>query len=404
MALSLFSSEYFPEVLGFTLWLEVTSPPEHAPCAKILERYNLDPTFSLLHTAIDNMDNGHARYALDACISFVEQVKAESGEQAAEHTWYRIWRGYTAYGIVGDMYPDLLVRYKQIEMGSSPRQRFIDLIRRKAEFGAAQHGVVRLDGMLLDKLFDDPDKFEQMLADSKYVEPGNPWNSMFLNRLVTFHGPMYQVFNTDELNIVTDWIMSLKPSIEKRMYLLVSRKRFVGDRKHGNKTLPVLVPVASTSSSTSPTPTSSNLSQNQNQSSNSPTSQPKCPFAQMQSQSTATCPHQQQQQQKQHEGQAQAQQMQVEHIPIDSLFSDPIKMMQGLITAGYCSHDKTKQQTVDDCRLMRLITGGNRQMSMAFSADDVDTVREWIVAGCPVPEVAPKTVDIKSNAQFTHKL
>ena len=144
------------------------------------------------------------------------------------------------------------------------------------------------------------------------------------------------MFTVDEINTITEWILDLKPIIEHRMYVLISRKRFVGNRKHGSRTLPL----------------------------------------------------------KRADGT-------VEEVRIDDLFADPIKCMQALKDAGYCD---VKDSNVDSAKFMKLILGMSRQMSSSFSESDVNTVREWILAGSPVPNTAPPTFEIKSNAAFAHKL
>ncbi len=96
LASSLWSQTFFPEILGQTLWLEWNSPPEHAPAAKALEKWGLNPTFSILHTAIDNVVNGHGRYALNAIHNYLSEIDAREGHKAMQEHWLRIWTGYTA--------------------------------------------------------------------------------------------------------------------------------------------------------------------------------------------------------------------------------------------------------------------------------------------------------------------
>ncbi|CAF1333295.1 unnamed protein product [Adineta steineri] len=91
---SLFPTTYEPEILGYTLWLETTSPAQHAGLRRILERYNLSSKFSLLHTTIDNNTNGHGRYARDAVTMYLNQIMETQGEQAVQEHWKRIWTGY----------------------------------------------------------------------------------------------------------------------------------------------------------------------------------------------------------------------------------------------------------------------------------------------------------------------
>lgn len=75
-------------------WLETTSASEHAPLRKILDRYDLNPKFSLLHTAIDNNLNGHGKYARDAIIEYLDEIEKSQGKEALQQYWKRIWIGY----------------------------------------------------------------------------------------------------------------------------------------------------------------------------------------------------------------------------------------------------------------------------------------------------------------------
>ena len=61
---------------------------------KILDRYNLNPTFSLLHTAIDNNLNGHGKYARDAVEQYLQHIEQTKGKDALEEYWRRIWIVY----------------------------------------------------------------------------------------------------------------------------------------------------------------------------------------------------------------------------------------------------------------------------------------------------------------------
>lgn len=75
-------------------WLETTSASEHAPLRKILDRYDLNPKFSLLHTTIDNNLNGHGKYARETMEEYLHHIQQTEGDQAVEEHWKRIWIGF----------------------------------------------------------------------------------------------------------------------------------------------------------------------------------------------------------------------------------------------------------------------------------------------------------------------
>jgi hypothetical protein len=72
----------------------MTSSSEHAGLRKIFNRYNLNPKFSLLHTAIDNNLDGHGKYARDAVEEYLDNIEKTEGQKSVEENWKRIWTGY----------------------------------------------------------------------------------------------------------------------------------------------------------------------------------------------------------------------------------------------------------------------------------------------------------------------
>ena len=74
------------------------------------------------------------------------------------------------------------------------------LIARKQHYGSLNYSNRRLGVNRINDWFDDPDGFIDELAHSAYVVPGNLEASRLLNYLTTFEGPMYEVFDTDDLS------------------------------------------------------------------------------------------------------------------------------------------------------------------------------------------------------------
>ncbi len=101
LAVSLFPRTFKPEIIGMTLWLELSSASLHAPQAKILERYSLSPLFSRLHTAIDNPVEGHSHMAKEAVRWYLDDIQSREGVNVMKEHWKRIWTGYVAYAITG---------------------------------------------------------------------------------------------------------------------------------------------------------------------------------------------------------------------------------------------------------------------------------------------------------------
>lgn len=239
LAVSLFSRKFFPELLGYTLWLETDGPSKHMPVAKIMTQHSLPPMFSLLHVAVDNTVNGHAKVALDAIHEYLAEVRKRDGEIVMQEHWRRVWIGYTAYATTGGFDDELREHLgKKAVEEKSPTDEFVELLLGKKNVAKEQHGNTTIRGTPIDELFrGDPYTFAAKLADSTWVIPGEPWNSEFVTSLLTFNGPMYQIFSADEINVVVKWILSLKRTPATEMYQMIIGKRIVAKRSHGRRTM-----------------------------------------------------------------------------------------------------------------------------------------------------------------------
>jgi len=209
LAVSLLPRTYAAEILGMTLWLELSSASLHAPQAKVLEQHGLSPLFSRLHMAIDNPTAGHSFLAKEAVRRYLDDLRAREGEKVMRAHWRRIWDGFTAFAITGGYHQELRQKWERDEK-TPARDRVVELIRRKAPAASLAHGPARLAGKLVNEWFSDPEGFVDALSASAWVVPGDPGESAFLKRLTVFEGPMFQVFTNDELTWISKWILSLK--------------------------------------------------------------------------------------------------------------------------------------------------------------------------------------------------
>lgn len=135
---------------------------------------------------------------------------------------------YVAYGTTGNIDKDLKELFEKQKI-QTPEDEFCDLIRRKAPMGKKMHGQRRIGPhqMLLTDLFEknDPIEFCHELANSKWIVKGHPEQSLLLTHAISFHGPMYQIFNCDELIIICRWILSLASSTVNQFISLILKKR-----------------------------------------------------------------------------------------------------------------------------------------------------------------------------------
>jgi len=86
---------------------------------------------------------------------------------------------------------------------------------------------------------------------------------------------------------------------------------------------------------------------------------------------------------------------------MDVLINDPIAFMQGLINSGYTSMEDGDPESSD---LMRSMQNPNGQMSKVFIEEDLQVMRDWLGAGCPIPAEEPPRMEVVSTHRFIHKM
>lgn len=216
LAVGLFPESFFPELLGMTLYLEWEATPTLLPVAKFYEGIKIDPQFYRMHAGIDNVTTGHGALAREAIELHLDDVRRGGGEDAVQAEWRRIWNGYVAWYTLGTFGTELSTYLDRFEgKGGVPSQdfaraRMADLIRTKAPYARTAHGARVLGGKPLGELFADPDALMDALAASTLLNPDSPRDSTFIADTISFRGPMYKVFNPKELDVVLDWIGSLR--------------------------------------------------------------------------------------------------------------------------------------------------------------------------------------------------
>jgi hypothetical protein len=218
MCVGLFPQDLLPELLGMTLFLEWESTPVLAPTVRMLTGRRIDPHFYRLHVAIDNIASGHGALAKRAIKLFLDDAADRGGDGAVQAQWDRIWNGYVTWATTGTFGADL-GRHLRLFDGKIPsqrkayaKQRMVDLISRKAPTAKKSHGRARLGGQTLNTLFATPEVLmDALLADAGgLMDVENPRDSRFLRELISFTGPMYKVFTDEDVEIILDWLDSMK--------------------------------------------------------------------------------------------------------------------------------------------------------------------------------------------------
>jgi hypothetical protein len=204
LVVSQFSQDYLPELLGMTLYLEWSSV-ELKNMVLLNRHFDLDTQFYELHIAIDNAASGHGAMARLAIERYLERVRIDSGEDAVQQQWQRIWDGYVAFSTTGDLAKQ--VAEKQ-DKPSSPADKVAAMIADRAPIARLNHGTKQLGATPLNDLFADPPALMSALVDARIVKPGDPEHSAFFD-LVASTGPMFHIFSEPELETWQEWIRSL---------------------------------------------------------------------------------------------------------------------------------------------------------------------------------------------------
>jgi hypothetical protein len=207
LAISQNSDRYFPEILGMTLFLEW----EVLSLASGIKRYDyhgLNSQFWRMHVGIDNAVDGHGAKARDGVILYLDNVLKQSGREAMQREWKRIWTGFVAFATAGMGYlgsDDQIAARRPATIYDQMKA----MIGRKQHYGSLNHMNKKIGVNRINDWFDDPDGFLDELAHSAWVVPGNPVASRILSYLTTFDGPMYEVFDANDLALWRDWILWL---------------------------------------------------------------------------------------------------------------------------------------------------------------------------------------------------
>lgn len=207
---SQFSTKYYPEILGMTLWLE-WSTVTFMYQAALMEHHHINPTYYSMHQSIDNAATGHGRKGVDAVKHYLARVEDK------EATWTRIWNSFICF-----KYQDFILQSKitsqlQEARETSLQDQMLDMIQRKAPYARYNHQKISLGGVELNQWFakamENRTHAKELLAkiqESPFVNSGSPLDSGIFS-LMKFNSRMYGVFEEDEQLLWLRWITSLKP-------------------------------------------------------------------------------------------------------------------------------------------------------------------------------------------------
>jgi hypothetical protein len=205
LAISQFTDDYLPEIIGMTLRLE-WCVLDLKPIRDLMEFFDIDPHFYVMHIGIDNPVNGHGQRAAETVRLYLGEVREAGGEAAVQQAWRRIWNGYVAFLSVGTFFEDFA---GYLRKRPTLRDRVITMISDKAAFGSRNHQRYMLGPTRLNEWFEDPAGFLDALAQHGYLTPGD-WQNSRMRGLLDFQtGPMYRVFTDDEIALWEQYTNSL---------------------------------------------------------------------------------------------------------------------------------------------------------------------------------------------------
>ena len=201
-AIAMFPEDFYPELLGMTLYLEWEAI--YLPAmVKLYEYYGYSPLFYRLHVAIDNPVNGHGAKARDAVVRYLDNLRSDTGESAMQEHFKRIWTGYLAFKFVGG--DEWLYRFTN---PPNLYDRMIAMLAQKRHFAQLNHGRKRFGPNSINDSFDEPDQFLQQLAGSDLITRGEAKSSRIFS-LMSQTGPMLKVFTPRDRDLWAEWINSL---------------------------------------------------------------------------------------------------------------------------------------------------------------------------------------------------
>jgi hypothetical protein len=97
LCLSQFPRQFLPELLGFTLAVELSGVGgSYRTSSDALRRHGYPSTFVDVHNTIDNITSGHTALAFDAIRLHLDEAMDHGGPDEVQRRWKRVWTGWRA--------------------------------------------------------------------------------------------------------------------------------------------------------------------------------------------------------------------------------------------------------------------------------------------------------------------
>lgn len=237
LATSMWPERFAAEILGYNLYIEWNSSPDQALMVQLLERWGLDATFAKLHVSIDNIEHGHGRNALSAIHKYLNQVDIDGGREAVQREWRRIWTGYVAYGITGNLNEQLKKDIYERDERESARERIVKILRRTGGRLSWSSPAFAFKGRPMTTWMRccEPEALvKELEADATttfaLVVGGDPKRSRLMKELRLAANAA--LVTPDDLTEVALWILSLEAAAGSEMRAVLLAKRAAGATAH----------------------------------------------------------------------------------------------------------------------------------------------------------------------------
>ncbi|KAA8646664.1 iron-containing redox enzyme family protein [Aspergillus tanneri] len=216
LLISLFPSEFLPEILGFNLGFEGLTL-ETVILSKELQELKVGAQYFLLHISIDNAHSGHAKMSAHIVTQYLSYVERYQGKHAVQMAWRRIQAGY-ALSTLHSNHPEWPVS-GPVGALSHLESKVLQILTAKAVVAWQLHGAcpTKIGGLALSEWL-NPERlaserrqreFLRELGMAKpWVIKGNAGKSKLIREL-RWGGKMFGSFTQKEVEVLEIWINSL---------------------------------------------------------------------------------------------------------------------------------------------------------------------------------------------------
>ncbi len=110
MAIAKFPSAFLPELLGLNMAIELSGlGNQYLRLSQALRYWGINPAIVEVHTSIDNLASGHSALAMKAIQLYLDEIAANSGAQAVDRHWRRIYTGFRSLPTAGTRFKFSLI-------------------------------------------------------------------------------------------------------------------------------------------------------------------------------------------------------------------------------------------------------------------------------------------------------